>query len=503
MRAQQNTVFYDQSTGTASFSAAEYEVISEENIKEVVESHVIGIYPDYTFQTMEGFGCAMTETSCYLLSRMTPEFRTAALKTWFGPEGMDARFVRMHIDSCDYSLEEYQAVEDPIADPELETFSIKRDLQWNIPVMKEAMELAGHPISVLLSPWSPPYQWKTPPEITQNDAAVYGGMGMKVDLTKPGRCFGGRLKPEYYGSWAKYLVKFIKAYLAEGINVTMLSIQNEAAAATNWDSCLWTGEQEKEFLTNHLYPQMKAAGLTDKVQIFIWDHNKERAIEHIDAFMSDPEAAAKISGFAYHWYSGDHFDALSLLHGRYPDKVLMHSESCPLHMPGKAFAFEITEEMMAKMDESHRQMYASRDPKAVDFQDAVDYAHDIIGDLNHGMQRWIDWNLIVDRKGGPRHVPGGFGSPVVYEEDGTFSKTIAYEYLNLIAKTVRAGAVVLGKSIYGKDAEAAAVRNTDGSIGVLLLNQTAEEIRVNIRFCGQIIRDVVLPAKTLSGLLIK
>ena len=502
MKALQKTTFYDLTTGKVSFEEKELLVERESEIGKAVESHVVGIYPDYTFQTFEGFGCAMTETSCWLLCQMSPETRTEALKAWFGPDGMDARFVRMHIDSCDYSLEEYQAVADPIADPELETFSIARDLKWNIPVMKEAMAIAGRPINVLLSPWSPPYQWKTPPELTQNDAAVYGGRGIQVDLTKPGRCFGGRLKPEYYASWAKYLVKFIKAYLAEGIPVTMLSIQNEAAAATNWDSCLWSGEEERTFLKEHLYPQMKAAGLTEKVEIFIWDHNKERAIEHIDAFMNDPEAAEEISGFAYHWYSGDHFDALSLLHGRYPEKVLMHSESCPLHIPGKAFAFDIPKEVLEKMDPDRRAMFASKDPKAVDLQDAVDYAHDIIGDLNHGMQRWIDWNMIVDRTGGPRHVPGGFAASLVYEEDGSYTKTPAYEYLRQIAGAVQAGAVVLGKSVYGNEVEAAAVKNPDGTVGVLLLNQTLGDVNVNIRLCGCIIQQVKLPAKTLNTILI-
>ena len=143
MKALQKTTFYDLTTGKVSFEEKELLVERESETGKAVESHVVGIYPDYTFQTFEGFGCAMTETSCWLLCQMSPETRTEALKAWFGPDGMDARFVRMHIDSCDYSLEEYQAVADPIADPALETFSIARDLKWNIPVMKEAMAIAN------------------------------------------------------------------------------------------------------------------------------------------------------------------------------------------------------------------------------------------------------------------------------------------------------------------------------------------------------------------------
>lgn len=319
MKGKQLTTIYDQVTGKVTRLEAGLKLLDESNLTNQIESYVVGIYPTYSFQTFEGYGCAMTESSCWLLSQMESDVRKKALKNWFGPEGMDARFVRMHIDSCDYSLEEYQSVADPIADPELTTFNIERDKKWVIPIMKEAMELAGHPISVLLSPWSPPYQWKTPPELTENDMAVYGGIGVSVDITKPGRCFGGRLKPEYYGSWAKYLVKFVQAYLTEGIPVTMLSVQNEANAATSWDSCLWSGEQEKVFLRDYLYPAMKEAGLSEKIGIYIWDHNKERMIEHIDAMM-DKDIYDMIEGFAYHWYSGDHFDALDLLHTKYPEK---------------------------------------------------------------------------------------------------------------------------------------------------------------------------------------
>ncbi len=503
MNAAQKTVFYDVSTGETKIIRNTLSVENEADLAVHVESNVIGLYPDYTFQTMEGFGCALTESSCYLLSKLSREERRKTLSLWFSKEGMNASFVRMHIDSCDYSLEEYQAVKDPIADPELLTFSIDHDRKYVIPVVKEAMALSSHPLQVLLSPWSPPYQWKTPPELSENDAAVYGGMGMKVETDKPIRDFGGRLKPEYYAPYARYLVKYLQAYLKEGIPVSMLSIQNEASAATNWDSCLWTGEQERTFLVDYLYPEMERSGLSGRVQIFIWDHNKERAIEHIDAFMKDERAAKEVDGFALHWYSGDHFEALSLLHQKYPDKILMHSESCGLHIPGKTTAFVLTKEQEALLAGKKMELEAAgeqKTPNQCDFEDALHYAHDILGDLNHGLQRWIDWNLIVDRNGGPRHVPGGFAAPLVYENDGTITQTVSFAFLHTIAEAVQPGAVRLGSSSYGREAEAAAVRNPDGSLSVLILNESAKDIRVNLRLQGQILRDAAIPAGSLSAI---
>lgn len=498
MIANLTTVHYDKTTGQTAIALTALPVVDETTITQQKGQYVVGLYPSYTYQEFEGYGCAMTESACYLLSKLSPETRQQALACWFGPGGIDARFIRIHMDSCDYSLDEYQAVPDPIADPELNTFSISRDRKYILPIVREAMVMAGHHLSVLLSPWSPPAVWKTPPLIVQNDAAVYGGKAEAAEEAKPSRCFGGSLKPEFYSSWAKYLVKYIQAYLDEGINVTMLSVQNEASAATSWDSCVWTGEQEKIFLRDHLYPAMKAAGLLEKVGIYIWDHNKERMVEHIDDMMNQ-ETLSMVVGFAYHWYSGDHFEALSMLHEKYPEKVLMHSESCGLHIPGKVMPFELSPEKLAELPEDHPAKQAlQRHPNEVDYEDAVNYAHDILGDMNHGMQRWIDWNLMVDRTGGPRHVPGGFAAPLVYEENGTFVRTPSYEYIKLIASVLRPGSVRIGSSVYGRDVNAAAVKNPDGSIGVVVLNHTEKEITVNLRMNGTL-TEAAIPGESLSA----
>ena len=499
MSILKKTVLFDLESGRVTLDESRLAWVDEATLPKAVEARVVGLYPDYTFQTVEGWGCAMTEASCYLLANMAPEERRAALGCWFGPGGMNARFIRMHIDSCDYALSEYQSVADPIADPDLKTFNIDRDRKWILPVVKEALELSGGQLKVLLSPWSPPWQWKTPPEFSQNDAAVYGGAEFEIDTTRPSRSFGGRLKREYYGPWAKYMVKFVQAYLAEGIPVGMLSIQNEASAATAWDSCLWSGEEERIFLKEYLYPELERAGLAGKLEIFIWDHNKERAVEHIEAFMADPDAADKVDGFAYHWYSGDHFEALELLRQRYPDRILMHSESCPLHMPGKMVSMSPTEDGVLNSAGTGE----GKTPQQCDYGDAIDYAHDIIGDLNHGMQRWIDWNMIVNEDGGPRRVTGGFGAPLICTDAGKLSRTVCYEYLRAIAGAIRPGATRIGKSVFGRDVEVAACRNADGSTGVVLLSRAGDETRVNLRMGGRIAMDIALPAGTLTTLVIE
>ncbi|MBQ9251197.1 MAG: glycoside hydrolase [Clostridia bacterium] len=510
MKAIQHSIQYDRKTGQAAHFESEASCLPENQFPHIVEDHVIGLYPSFRFQKVDGFGCALTETACYLLSQMSPEQRTETLSFWFGPEENKARFVRIPIDSCDYSLSEYQAVADPIADPELNTFSIDRDRKYILPVVKEALTLSGGKLSVLLSPWSPPWQWKTPPQGQKNDAVTYGGQEVTEESLTPSRNNGGSLKPEFYGSWAKYLVKFIQAYLAEGIPVTMLSVQNEAAAATPWDSCVWTCAQEKDFLRGHLYPALRDAGLAERLEIFVWDHNKERMVERIEEMM-DPEIEPLISGFAYHWYTGDHFDALALLRGKYPQKVLMHSESCPLHMPGRVTFAEMDLEALKKKPRASLapeeamilDSVGDKTPADVDLEDAFAYAHDIIGDLNSGMNRWIDWNLIVDPNGGPRHVAGGFAAPLVYGADGKVIRTVTFEYLSLIMDAIPSGSVRIGCSSYGAEVEAVAVSSPDEKeIRVLLFQRGNKKTTVNLRLAEQVI-SVELPPESLTSVRVK
>lgn len=454
-----------------------------------LESGVINVYPDISYQTIDGFGGAMTETSAYLFSEMDPETRKAALGKFFGPGSSGLNLIRVPMDSCDFSLEEYQAVEDPIADPELESFSLKRDQLYVLPMLKEAIAMSDRPISVLLSPWSPPKQWKTPPARPKNDAQTYGGMfRQNIDYDTPSRCNGGSLKPEYYGSWAKYLVKYVQAYLAEGIPVTMMSLQNESIAATNWDSCVWTAEEQKTFLRDHLYPAMKAAGLTEQVGLYIWDHNKERVLEWCQEVV-DETTASMIEGVAFHWYSGDHFEAVKMTTEQYPGLKMLFSECCPLHQPGKA-GFG-----------GFFGMGDSKTPETVEYEDAVAYAHDMIGNLNAGMERWIDWNLCVDKDGGPRHVPMGFAASMVANEDGSFRTDLIYDYVGHFSRYIQPGAKRIGFSRCDDKVEMTAAKNPDGSIALVVLNQSDEDASYAIRMKGQVIR-ISLPARTISSFMI-
>ena len=198
-----------------------------------------------------------------------------------------------------------------------------------------------------------------------------------------------------------------------------------------------------------------------------------------------------VAGIAFHWYSGDHFEAVELMKQKYPDKTFMLSECCALHMPGRI-----------GFGDGGFGPVNFQTPEYVDYLDAADYAHDMIGNLNAGMNRWIDWNFLVDKDGGPRHVPMGFTSGLIVDDDFHYRKPIMYHYIGHISKYIAPGAKRIGWSKYGANLDVTAAVNPDGSYVVILLNRTKEDSGCFLRVNGHIMR-VDLPAETLSTVVIE
>ena len=465
-----------------------------------VENNVVNLYPDYTYQTIIGFGGAMTEAAAYSLSQLSEEKQEVAIREYFGADGISYNVIRTHIDSCDFSRDMYQAVDDVLADPDFATFSLKRDREHIIPAIKAAMAASEKPLAVLLSPWSPPAEWKTPsemlksfgspedyrkmlpPELADTDLAetnpvVAAIMHTLETMPKDGtgtRTCGGHLKPEYYGAWAAYMTKYIQAYLDEGIPVRWVTIQNESQAATPWDSCQWTMEEQKTFLADHLYPAMEAAGLTDRVSILFWDHNKENLVNWVNAVV-DEDTAKMVGGVAFHWYSGDHFEAVQMVHERFPDLQLMFSEGCCEFV---------------------------KDDPATEVRQAAQYAHDIIGNLNAGMDTWIDWNLYLDKKGGPNHVGNFCSAPVMLDGKGGYENRPTLDYIGHFSRYIQPGAVRIGHSKYTDTIDVTTFQNVDGTIACVVLNRGEKEKPINIRLNGSF-GNFTLPANSIATVLIE
>ena len=235
---------------------------------------------------------------------------------------------------------------------ELKHFSIEHDRHQLIPMIKEAASKAGQPLKILASPWSPPAWMKTNGQMNH----------------------GGKLKPEYRQAWANYLVRYVQEYEKEGLPIWGLTVQNEPLATQMWDSCIYTGEEERDFVRDFLGPALEKAGLLSRIKLLIWDHNRDLLYERAKVVYDDPAAAQYVWGAAFHWYVGDHFENVQLTHDAYPDKQLLFSEGSQ-----------------------------EGGPHYDDWEVGERYGQSMIQDLNHWTTAWIDWNLLLDQRGGPNH----------------------------------------------------------------------------------------------------
>lgn len=414
------------------------------------ELGLVNLYPEMQYQEIFAFGGAITDAVGATLECLPPERAKEIIDAYFGPEGIGYRAIRTHIDSCDFSTDQYSAVTDR-SDTELRTFSLERDERRIIPWIKAACRAAGRDLPVMLSPWSPP-------------------AFMKTNGSRNG---GGRLLKEYYPLWARYLCRYIKEYRARGVNVTALSVQNEPNATQTWDSCLYTPEEEREFLADYLYPRLRQDGLGD-VEVYIWDHNKERLFDRACAEI-DCRTDHMIAGLAFHWYSGDHFDALRLVREKFPDKKLIFSEGC------------IEYSRFDKNQLANAQMYA----------------HDMMGNLCAGMNGFLDWNIALNEAGGPNHVGNYCEAPVICDTAaGTMEYKLSFRYISHFSRFIQPGARRVATTNFSDRLEAAAFQNRNGTLAVIFLNRTHDKFSVALRLDGHIL-PVELEESSIATVIIQ
>ncbi|HET6767624.1 MAG TPA: glycosyl hydrolase, partial [Chitinophagaceae bacterium] len=234
--------------------------------------------PTKTYQQFLGIGAALTDASAETFAKLPKEKQQEFLRAYFDKEnGIGYTLARTNIHSCDFSSGSYTYVTD--GDKELKSFNIDHDKKYRIPFIKGAINAAGGKLTLYASPWSPPAWMKDNNDILH----------------------GGKLKAEFYQSWANYYPKFIKAYEKEGIPVWGITIQNEPMATQRWESCIYTAEEERDFLKNFLGPTMEKEGLADK-KIILWDHNRDLIYQRAETYFDDPAAAKYAWGIGFHWY---------------------------------------------------------------------------------------------------------------------------------------------------------------------------------------------------------
>jgi len=404
-----------------------------------------------TFQTIQGFGGAFTDASAVNFSRLSPEQKREFLVASFDPvKGNGYTLCRTTIGSCDYSDESYSYA--PVeGDKELKYFTIEHDEKDRIPFIKAAQKLAGNGLKLFASPWSPPAWMKS------NNDMLYGGT----------------LKPEYDRTWADYFVKYLKAFQKENVPIWGITVQNEPMAVQIFESCVFTAQEERNFVKNYLGPALAENDLSD-VKLMIWDHNRGIMYQRAEVVYDDPEASKYVWGAAFHWYTGDHYDNVRLVHDVYPDKHLLYTEGGlgggTLDDAGRFKDWGISERLAKSM----------------------------IYDLNNWTEGWVFWNLLLDETGGPCHVGCHGLAPIMFDRrKNELVYLDTYYVFGHFSRFIKPGSKRVVATSNDDNLLTTAFLNPDGQVAVVILNVGNKETLFQAWTAGKAVK-ATLPSQSIA-----
>jgi glucosylceramidase len=396
--------------------------------------------PTKTFQTMIGIGGALTDASAEVFAKLPEASQKELLTAYYDSgKGIGYKFARTNIASCDFSSDTYGYLADN--DSSLASFSIAHDEKFRIPFIKKAIAAAGGALPLLVSPWSPPVWMKDNHDLLH----------------------GGKLLSQFSQVWANHYVKFIKTYESQGIPVWGLSVQNEPMANQKWESCIFTAEEERDFIKNFLGPTLHKNGMDDK-KLIAWDHNRDLIYQRANVLLSDSAAAKYIWGIGFHWYetwtgSGMQFENLKRVNEAFPDKKLIFTEGCV-----EKFSLD----------------------RVNDWLLGEKYGYSMVNDFNCGTVAWTDWNILLDETGGPNHVGNFCFAPVHADtKTGKLIYTNSYYYIGHFSKFIMPGARRISCSTNRDKLQSTAFINPDGKMIVVVLNLSDEKLPFRLCISGK------------------
>ena len=442
----------------------------------------ITLNPEEKFQTITGFGGAFTESSAYLVNKLSEANRKKIMNAYFGADGANYSLTRTHINSCDFSLKHYAyAMVD--GDKNLQHFSIEEDKKNNlIPMILQAKAISKEGFRIIASPWT------SPPWMKDNKNWV-----------------GGKLLPEYYDTWALYFSKYIDSYKKEGIDIWGVTVENEPHGnGNNWESMLFSPQEMTNFVQNNLGPKLEKDG-KGNIKILGYDQNRAGIKEWVDEMYKDEASSKYYSGTAVHWYESTYEvfpEDLQYAHKKAPNKYLIQTEACVdsevPHWQDDAWYWkkEATDWGWDWASEKDKYLHPKYAP-------VNRYAVDIIGCLNNWVDGWVDWNMVLDTKGGPNWFKNWCVAPVIVnpETDEVYF-TPLYYVMSHFSKFMRPGAIKIGCTMDNKELVATAVKNPDNSIALVVFNPTDKIQNLEIKLTNQT-KTISINAKALQTVVIK
>jgi len=499
------------------------------------KNNVINVQPEITKQILQGIGTSFTESSAFVLAHLEQEQRDEVMKNIFSENGANFSLTRTHIASCDFCVEGHYSYADAPDDTDLQQFSIApdhegfkaenyphvRDETFDLlPMIKQAQAIKSEQedtqLNIVASAWT------APPWMKDNESYHVRGT--------PENGFngsGGVLKPEYESAYADYLIKYLDAYKSEGVDIWGLTPVNEPGGNNgNWESMHFTPETQNTFIKNHLGPKLKASNHSD-VNLMIFDHNTGDLENWADEILADSETSQCVYGSAVHWYeSTDKVleDVFDRVHEKYPDYPIIHTEGCIDDLGNDAPAgildpVRYKESGWFDNDEFWWNENATDWGYSAEWDSVVmedhpiytpvhRYARHVITGMNHWLAGWIDWNIVLDKRGGPNHVGNYCGAPIMIDTDSAYVYyTPIFHILSQFSQTIRPGDVVVEASL-NLEPELADVLIASASISpqkklsVQVFNSGKEPLDYALQI-GEQNAEVSIPANALQTLVIQ
>lgn len=510
-------------------STSEVLLTSEEGDKIAVKENVsfkdgkprgtiISVNPEIVKQTIDGIGTSFTESSAFVLAHLDKEKRQEVMEQIFSEKGANFSLTRTHIGACDFSVKGKYSYADKKGDVKLENFSIVpdkegfnpaeypgiRDASYDLlPMIKEAIAIKNNQndkeLRIIASAWTAPWWMKDIEEWYIPGSSENNWQGT-----------GGSLKEEYVPTYADYIIKYLDAYKAEGVNIWGLTPVNEPHGNNGqWESMHFSPESQNEFVKKYLGPKLHSAKYAD-TKLLVYDQNRDDLERWTDVIFADPETAPYVYGVAVHWYGSTfkvYEEVFESVHKKFPDFSIIHTEGC-IDDLGKDAPQGIMDPVRFKesgwfdnddfwWNDNATDWAYTATWNGVNAEDhpiytpVHRYARNIIVSLDHWVKGWIDWNIVLDQDGGPNHVGNFCGAPIMID---TNSRKIHYTpifyVLAQFSRTIRPGdqAVQTDKYLDGLDDDAlhaCATINSDNIVSVQLLNTTKETITYMLQIGSQ------------------
>lgn len=433
--------------------------------------------PSRPRQTILGIGSSLTQASAVALSTLAPTRRRQVLVRAFGAEGAGFSLARTHIGSCDFSTSSYTYIQDD--DPNLSSFSLDVDRRnGHLDLLRDATTTPGAALRLIASPW-------TAPPWMKDNGRFY----------EPEARRGGRLLPQHRETFARFTARYCEEMAKEGLPIWALTPVNEPHGNQGtWESMEMSPDEQAAYVAT-LGAELQRRGLAQK--ILVYDQNRKGMQEFANGVFSNPAASPHAWGTAVHWYDSTfrvYEDELDALHQAWPDRPIVQTEGCIDNVysygeykgPGAPTPWWRDDAWYWRKVATDWGWDWAPNPE-VDhpkYAAAFRYARDLVGGLAHWLAGWVDWNLVLQRNGGPNHVENFCVAPILVDGEEVY-ETPLFHILAQVSRFTRPGAVV--QTLDGAlppGLWAVALRNPDGTRVVHLFNETSASINVGVSWEG-------------------